>query len=198
MNARELIWSYPAGPGLEHFRLARDDDGFLADGLYVGCHENGEPYRVHYRIRIGPDWRMRSAVVKLLMGNSHGPAEISLAVDDAGFWTDGAGATLEDLNGCHEADLYATPFTNTLAIRRLGLVAGESAEISVAYIEVPEMTVKPVRQRYTCIRPLGPDGGEYRYEALFKTFSGDLTVDADGLVITYSGSFERVWDSGTE
>ena len=194
MTTRELIWRYPGGPGMEHFHIAPNGDGLAADGLYVGCDENGEGYRLHYTIAVDENWRMRTVSVELLAGTARGAEEISLSVDDSGNWTNADGDVLDDLRGCHEVDLYTTPFTNTLAIRRLGLTAGESAEISVAYIEVPSMAVRPVRQRYTCIRPLGPDGGEYRCEALFRTAEGLLTVDADGLVIDYSGSFERVWD----
>ena len=81
-----------------------------------------------------------------------------------------------------------------MPIRRLGLSAGESAEISVAYIDVPMLEPRPVRQRYHCIRPFGPDSGLYRYEALFRAGSAvEIEVDSDGLVIDYPGSFERAW-----
>lgn len=194
MTVREVIWSYPAGPGMEHMRLSREGPGYLADGLYIGCDESGAPYRLHYIVEIDGDWGMRSLKATLLLGATDGATEIALTVDDSGAWRDAAGDIVADLNGCHEADLAATPFTNTLPIRRLGLAAGESAEISVAYIEAPDLRVRPVRQRYTCVRPFGPAGGQYRYEALFSTLNGDLSVDADGLVIDFSGHFERVWD----
>ncbi len=194
MIAREVIWSYPAGPGMEHMRLSREGPGYKADGLYVGRGENGAPYRLRYIVEIDEDWGMRSLVATLLLGETAGPVEIALTVDDSGAWRDAGGGIVADLNGCHEADIAATPFTNTLPIRRLGLSAGESAEISVAYIDAPDLRVRPVRQRYTCVRPFGPGGGQYRYEALFSTLSSDLTVDADGLVIDYSGHFERIWD----
>lgn len=194
MIAREVIWRYPAGPGMEHMRLSREGPGYLADGLYVGCDENGAPYRLHYIVEIDEDWGMRSVKATLLLGETTGPAEIALTVDDSAVWRDADGGIVADLNGCHEVDIAATPFTNTLPTRRLALSAGESVEISVAYIEAPDLRVHPVRQRYTCVRPFGPTGGQYRYEALFRTLSSDLTVDTDGLVIDYSGHFERVWD----
>ncbi len=197
MIAREVIWSYPTGPGMEHMRLSREDAGYLADGLYVGCDENGAPYRLRYIVEIDGNWGMRSVKATLLLGETNGSSEIVLTVDESGAWRDADGGIVADLNGCHEADICATPFTNTLPIRRLNLSADESAEISVAYIQVPDLRVQPVRQRYTCIRPFGPAGGQYRYEALFSTLSGDLSVDADGLVIDYSGHFERVWDGIT-
>ncbi len=194
MIAREVIWSYPAGPGMEHMRLSREGDGYLADGLYLGRGESGAPYRLRYVVELDKDWGMRSLKATLLQGETGGPTEIALTIDNSGDWRDADGGIVADLGGCHEADIAATPFTNTLPIRRLALSAGESAEISVAYIEAPDLRVHPVRQRYTCIRPYGPAGGLYKYEALFRTMSGDLSVDSDGLVIDYSGHFERVWD----
>ena len=194
MTTRELIWSDLNGPGMEHLKLVREDDGYVADGMYVGRNENSPPYRVHYVIHIGPAWQMRTATVHLL-GGPDAPAGLSLSVDENGAWQDSAGEPLAELSGCHEVDLFCTPFTNTLAIRRLGLAPGESAEISVAYVELPDMRVRPVRQRYHCIAPFGPEGGRYGYEALFRNDSVELSVDSDGVVVDYPGSFQRVWES---
>jgi hypothetical protein len=67
----------------------------------------------------------------------------------------------------------------------------------VVYIEVPPLTVRAVRQRYTCLA-LGPEGGRYRYESLPyeilpQGFTDELLVDGDGLVISYPKLFRRVW-----
>ena len=79
-------------------------------------------------------------------------------------------------------------------IRRLGLAAGESAEISVGYIDAPNLEPRPVRQRYHCIQPFNPDNGIYRYEALFRAGAAvEIEVDSEGLVIDYPGGFNRVW-----
>jgi uncharacterized protein len=84
-----------------------------------------------------------------------------------------------------DIDFAATPFTNTLPVRRLDLQPGESAEIAVAYIDAHSLGVMPIRQRYTCLES-GADGGRYRFEALPYAalpdgFSAELSVDAMGL-----------------
>ena len=38
-----------------------------------------------------------------------------------------------------DVDISATPFTNTLPIRRLGLQPGEFAELDVAFVDAPAM-----------------------------------------------------------
>ena len=194
MSPHEFIWSDLNGPGMEHLTLARDDDGFVADGLYVGRNEDSPPYRVHYVIHISPAWEMRAATVNLLSG-AQSPAGISLSVDGNCAWHDTDGEPLADLAGCHEIDLFCSPFTNSLVIRRLGLARGESAEISIAHLDLPDLHVRPLRQRYSCIEPFDPDGGRYRYEALVRGQTAELSVDSDGVVIDFPGSFRRVWAS---
>jgi hypothetical protein len=99
---------------------------------------------------------------------------------------------MPDLDGCIDVDISSTPFTNTLPIRRLGLEPGESEELAVTYILVPELLVGAERQRYDCLEAQA-EGGLYRFEALPSGFTAELPVDADGLVIDYPGLFRRVW-----
>jgi len=87
-----------------------------------------------------------------------------------------------------DIDLSATPFTNTLPIRRLKLKAGQSAEIVTVYILVPALTITTDPQRYTCIEPLK----RYRYESRDSDFRRDIEVDGRGLVVTYPGLFRRL------
>jgi len=187
---RNVMWSPWSEPGLEHLCLRQDDDKILADGMILRVSENN-PFRVHYKIRSDAEWRVREVDVNLL--NDKG-RHIKLNADGRGHWTDGSGNPILSLNGCFEVDISATPFTNTLAIRRMRLKPGESSEIVVAFIAAPEMEVKPSRQRYTCLE-FSSAGGIYKYEdeGLFRGFTADLPVDSEGLVLDYPELFRRVW-----
>jgi uncharacterized protein len=112
--------------------------------------------------------------------------------DGESHWKRRGGEPVPELDGCIDVDISATPFTNTLPIRRLGLEPGESEELTVTYIRVPELLVGPERQRYGCLEAKA-DGGLYRFEALPSEFTAELPVDADGLVIDYPGLFRRAW-----
>ena len=92
------------------------------------------------------------------------------------------------LDGAIDVDISATPFTNTLPIRRLQLAPGDSAEIRTAYIHLPDLEIVRDPQRYTCLEPLR----RYRYESLDSDFVREIEVDADGLVVTYPGLFKRL------
>jgi hypothetical protein len=115
-----------------------------------------------------------------------------LLADGEGRWQRRSGEAVSELEGCIDVDISATPFTNTLPIRRLGLEPGEFEELAVAYIRVPELLVGAERQRYGCLRVQG-DGELYRFEALPSGFTAELPVDTDGLVIDYPGLFRQAW-----
>jgi hypothetical protein len=99
-----------------------------------------------------------------------------------------AGWRPPDLAGAIDVDLTATPFTNTLPVRRLELRNGQAEVIAVVYVEIPSLTVVARRQRYTCLEP----GRRYRFESLESGFTREIEVDDDGLVRTYPGLFRRV------
>lgn len=187
---RSIMWSPVGEPGLEYLRLTEDAGQILADGTILRVTEN-KPFRVHYRIRCDAEWRVREVDVGL---SDDASQNIKLKADGKGGWTDSSGNSVLPLTGCIEVDISATPFTNTLAIRRMRLKPGESAELVAAYIAIPEMEVEPSRQRYTCLE-VSSDGGLYRYEdkGLFQGFCAAIRVDSDGLVVDYPELFRRVW-----
>ncbi len=67
---------------------------------------------------------------------------------------------------------------------------GESAEICVAFITVPRLEVRVVRQRYTRLRGAG-ERAVYLYESLESDFRSELPVDGEGLLLEYPGYFRR-------
>jgi hypothetical protein len=186
---RDVMWAPWSGPGLEHLHLARQGVEIVANGVVIGM-DGDEPFRAWYEIRCDAAWKVRRVLV-MLLGDSQGRG-IVLDSDGGGHWTTERGSvSLEDLDNCLGVDLSMTPFTNTLAIRRLALKPGESRDVQVASIDVPELTVAPAMQRYTCLET-NPSGGLYRYEALSGDFTSELRVDADGLVLDYPEAFRRV------
>lgn len=112
---------------------------------------------------------------------------VALTSDGAGRWMRD-GVAMGALDGAIDVDVSATPFTNTLPIRRLALAAGVSAEILVAYVDVPSLAISAERQRYTCLE----SARRYRFEALDGDFTRTLEVDADALVVSYPGLFRRL------
>jgi hypothetical protein len=184
---RNIIWTPWSEPGLEHLRLAQYEGGILADGVIIAV-AGGRAFRARYTIQCDAGWRVREVRVDLL---DHTNRRLDLTSDGEGHWADGAGDALPGLVGCFDVDISATPFTNTLPIRRLALPPGAAADVNVAYIALPDLTVVPGLQRYTCLAT-NASGGRYRFEQRSSGFAAELPVDADGLVVDYPGLFRRV------
>ena len=184
---REVMWSAWNEPGLGHLRLVVHDDGIVANGLVIGVTE-GRPFRVAYEVRCDADWRVRA--LRVVAPNPKLP-RVDLLSDGEGTWTMTDGRAVPELQGCIDADISVTPFTNTLPIRRLSLAPGESAELYVAYVEGTELQAWPEPQRYTCLEK-SDRRGLYRFLSLVGGFTAYMPVDADGLVLDYPGLFRRV------
>ncbi len=185
---RSVMWVSWTNVGLEHLALTWSEEGVRADGVVIGV-EGGVPFRVRYEVRCEAGWRVREVKVASLVS---GGASVRLLADGEGRWTMPEGEAIPALDGCVDVDISVTPFTNTLPIRRLGLVPTESAEISVAYLDGAALQPWPEPQRYTCLEK-GDGNGLYRFLSLDGGFTADLPVDADGLVLDYPGLFNRVF-----
>lgn len=184
----KVIWENQADTGLEHFYLQQSEQEIIADGIVIGLEE-GAAFRIRYQIHCDLQWRVRKAVIQSLEEDEQ---ILRFVSDGLGGWTNGSGSPAPELDGCVDVDITATPFTNTLPIRRLNLKPGQSAEIRVVYFIVPQMHVRVDPQRYTCLENRN-DGGKYRFESLTDGFTAEITVDDEGLVENYPGLFKRVW-----
>jgi len=190
VEERNIYWRPWEEPGLEHLHLVTGPDGVRAIGLIL--RKRGEAHlRCRYELDCDPEWRTRRLRFAVT-ANAGAPATLVLEAKQDATWLLN-GEPRPELDGCPDVDIQVTPFTNSLPLRRLRLPRGESADIRVIYVPVPDLAARAVDQRYTCLEPMGRKGGLYRYEGLFRDFTADLPVDADGLVIDYRDTFARVW-----
>lgn len=124
------------------------------------------------------------------MADDAGERTLLLEGDGEGNWLRN-GRPSPELQGCLDIDIAATPFTNTFAIRRLGLSVGETAEIQAAWVGVPRLEVRAVEQTYVRLDPLdGNDRYEYRAGGLAKSWI--IEVDQDAVALDYEGFAGRV------
>ena len=176
-------WQDWEGKGIEHLVLREGAREIVAESVVVGSAD-GALFALRYQIRCDKSWRVRSAEVAMVGENR----KIEIAGDGKGNWSDASGKRLPKLAGAIDIDLSASPFTNTLPIRRLKLRAGQAAEITTVYILVPALTLMTDPQRYTCLEPRKL----YRYESIDSDFTREIEVDRRGLVVTYPGLFRRL------
>jgi len=149
--------------------------GLSMVGTVLGA-EGGAPIRIEYRVLTDARGLTTAVHVRQLVGFEQ--RSIALLRDEKGNWSVD-GKRVAALRSCTDVDLGCSPSTNTLPIRRLGLGVGASKTISAAWIRFPELTVEKAAQKYTRI-----DESTYHYAS--GTFEADLTVDDDGLVMSYA------------
>jgi len=194
-----LFWERTDTTGAER-ALADARSGLYARGTALAVDPIA--YSCRYELRTDPGWATahldvtaegagwsRSVRLELAAGRwrtttaEQGSLDATLAA--AGH----AGAGLPGIDdpdllyGAFDVDLSGSPLTNTLPIRRLGLLKAEtgvSHRLSVAWVLLPSLEVIQADQIYT---PLG--GNRVRYAS--ETFSADLTVDDEGFVVDYPG-----------
>lgn len=175
------LWA-PGGAGLEHVLL----DGHAADSVLVAVDEDGQPFRLTYRLR----WNEAGAIVAAELACTKGdrPRILSLQADGRGRWRDGAGRARPELDGCLDVDIWPTPLTNSLPIWRSGLQLGERRTFRMAWVSAPDLGVEAKPQAYTRVAER-----RYRFESLDGSgFTTLLTVDAEALVVDYPDLFRRV------
>ena len=175
----DLAWTAVQWPGLEHVIARVADSGFRADSELVTAEDG--PFRADYELECDAAWQVRGLTMHV--ASSAGTRTLTLSVASDGRWTVD-GQARPDLDGCVDLDINRTPLTNTLPIRRLSWSPDVAVDLDVAYVSVPELDVRPVKQRYTQLQP-----GLYRYES--GTFQADLPVDDHGFVLDYPGLWQR-------
>jgi len=186
---REVLWTPVDTPGIEHLRLIVSPDEIVADGHIITTQFDERPIRIDYRINCDTERRVRELHVS---AEDVELRSVNLWTEGSGKWTNESGDSLPELEGCIDVDIMATPFTNTLPIRRIAWQPGQTEELKVVYVKLPSLEVVATGQRYTCLES-GPDGGLFRYESLESGYTNELPVDADGLVMDYPGIWQRVW-----
>ncbi|KQT55134.1 MULTISPECIES: putative glycolipid-binding domain-containing protein [unclassified Aureimonas] len=168
--------------GLEHLHIRPVSSGIEIRSVVIG-DRGGAAYGVSYEIDCDSLWRVRAFRLRALGGPS-----LDLSSDGAGRWFAADGTERADLAGCIDIDLAGTPFTNTLPIRRLAPTQGDPcAELTMLYVPFDTFEPFPDGQRYTALGPR-----RFLYEAADRSFSAELPLDEDGLVIDYPTLFERL------
>jgi uncharacterized protein len=165
-------------PGHDACRIEQKSGGWRLTGSAVFM-EVGDPCQLDYTIECDAGWHTRSARVRGFAGTE--PVEIEIDVDGSQRWRLN-GVEQMDVAGALDVDLAFTPATNKLAIRRLDLPIAGMGEVRSAWLPFPEVVLSPLDQIY---RRTADD--RLLYEAPTLDFQAELTINGDGIVISYAG-----------
>ncbi len=178
---RQYRWNNLEAPGFELLEFEQIRSGVFARSMVIGTW--GEtPGAAIYRVRLDANWVFHALEIRSLDG-----AAMRLNSDGMGNWTDGSGAPMPLLAGCTDIDLSASPFSNTLPIRRASFVIGEPQRFRTARVDFATLEVTPHVQTYT-----RRNDTHFVYQSETTGYESELSVDTDGFVVTYPGLFQLV------
>lgn len=186
--ATRIAWRGQAG-GTDTCRLSEaPDGGWQLNGHAVFDHE-GARADLRYEVTCAPDWDTRQVRVT----GHHGSRQVDLHITrDAEGWRVG-GAPQPGLEAAWDIDLFFTPATNLMPIRRIGLACAPAITMQAAWLSDLGGTLEPLDQMYIRL----PRPGQVRYIAQQTDFEAELTVDASGFVTQYPGQWTgEITDAG--
>ncbi len=170
-----LEWNQPTGEPACRARLRWENEGWTAE-IELASE------RATAVLRLSATWTVQQF---LLFRDMEDP-DLWLATDGRGRWGEMHGSERRELDGCVDIDIAGTPFTNSIAIHRLQLDVGESADILIMHIDIETLAIERLLQRYT-----RTGLSTWRYPSLSLGAAVDVEVDEHGLVIDEPGSFVR-------
>lgn len=177
--ARFLTWSSDDGRRLETVRIVITERGLRASGyiVVVGKQSFGSSYSVLC------DAEGRSRRLTVRSDSVDIERDLVLTRTPGGPWLDGAGKSppMPDLDIALDVDMTSSAFSNSLAIRRLGLHRRLGQEsVLVTEVHVPDLTVRPAVHHYRTLA-MTADGARIDHQG--PAGHHEITVDSQGFVI---------------
>lgn len=173
--------------------------GLSARGTQLGS--SPFPYRLEYELEALNDWMTDRLSVTVETPTSR--RSVDLTHDGAGTWhctahLDGVddlpppGGAPESVQGALDCDLGFSPLTNLMPVRRARVhTSPGGSDFVMAWISVPDLRLVRSEQRYEHVSS-GPTQAVVRYVGRHRGFTGELTLDSDGFVVSYPGMARRV------
>jgi hypothetical protein len=178
-------WEVTESAGYETSWIELGDRILRARGRAVGTEP--QPYWISYELETGEDFV--TSRLRVSAETSAGSCDLDLRRDDGGRWT-ANGTYLPGVDGALDCDLGLCPLTNTMPVLRHGLhLAPGERDFLMAWVSVPDLTVRASRQTYTHLART-ERGARVRYAA--GDYRSDVEFDPDGLVVDYPGMARRL------
>ena len=173
-----VLWRRLNAVGTDTMRLWRGQEAWRIEGSAVFLEE-GRITELAYQVECDAAWRTQWGEVKGHLGGR--TIDVEVRVNARGEWTCN-GREASEVGGCVDFDLNFSPATNLITFRREGMKVGGRAEVSVAWLKVPEFELRRLPQTIERV-----DARTYDYAAPTVGYAGKLRVDENGLVLEYPG-----------
>lgn len=187
-----FTWQSPDGRSLESARVLLGAGGLRALGRSVRVAADGSAFTASYRLLVGENGALQR--VSVTSASPERERSITLNHTEDGYWLmdTGSGGSRAEFDGAVDVDLQFSPLFNALPIRRLGLHRDAGMHrLPVVFVTLPRLEVALVYQQYRSTDTLG-DTNSAVVEFRQDDYSGQITVDGDGMVLDYPGLAARL------
>ena len=193
INAREIKGQRPwqgqierrlreDSPGHDVCRVRASSSGWRIEGAAAFIADE-TPAQLAYDLECDRLWRTAIGHVRGWRGDTAIDLHVVRRVD--GAWTLN-GDLVPGVEGLEDLDFGFTPATNLSQLRRLSLTIGQTAELTVAWLDVFAGTLSPLGQHYQRLTET-----TYAYDAPAFDYADELEVDPSGFVVRYP----RLWEA---
>ncbi|MFB5662579.1 putative glycolipid-binding domain-containing protein [Alteribacillus sp. HJP-4] len=178
---RTYIWRNEETTGLEYAEVEELSDKIHVNSTII----NGSPsaYKADYFFLLTKQWEVVN--IRVIIAASGRRLHLRKKGEK---WLDADKKELPELTGAIDVDISATPFSNTLPIKRLSWETGHKKEFEMVYIELPSLQLQKLTQYYT-LQEKTERGFTFTYEC--NDYQTKIYMDEDGFVISYPGVFTR-------
>jgi uncharacterized protein len=181
--AHAVLWRRLFGAGHDACSVVRTDCGWEIEGAAAFKADDG-PAWLQYNVACDDGWMTQRGRVSGWVGSS--AVDLSISRAENGVWSVNGGP-IHSAEGVADLDLGFTPATNGVAIRRMSLGVGGSANVVAVWLDGSDWIFKLLSQSYARIAE-----DTYRYASPIHGYEADLRVDPFGWVVDYPG----LWTSG--
>jgi len=185
-----LTWRAHDVPRMESARVQLSGNRIKAYGRIVAAATDSHPaFSASYDLQT--DGSGATTRLVLIVTLAERERQLSMARDEENMWlvTDHQGQSRAAYDGARDVDVVFSPFFNALPIRRTGLYErADSLTLPVAYVTLPDMSVRAATTSYSSAGPGSRDGIKLQTPYADTT----ITVDSDGFILDYPGLAERI------
>lgn len=173
------LWRWLQGTGLERFEFLRAVSEWVFRGTILTLAQ-GEAVEARYELLCDQAFLTRRANISVR--SSAGERTLAISAENGRWYENGRENTT--VRGALDIDLGWSPSTNTLPIRRLEIQVGQFV---AAWVRFPSLTLEPLPQEYARLAER-----LYHYSSRGGSFTAQLQVDDQRLVVDYQGFWQRV------
>ncbi|MGE3459989.1 MAG: putative glycolipid-binding domain-containing protein [Kofleriaceae bacterium] len=172
-----MLWRRLDTPGHDACCLIDNGHGWQLDGTAVFRTDDGSPAQLGYQVHCDRNWVSRRGSVRGWIGDRR--IDLTIAHGPHGLWSVND-EPADELEGLVDLDLAFTPATNLIALRRLALADGETADAPAAWLELAHARLIALPQRYKRL-----SATSYDYDAPSVPYHAVLDVTPQGFVRMY-------------